>query len=200
MNLTLQIVWILFTQVLRYPKLYSIGFLLYWGGGGNLRYRDLKTWTKKTIKTIFIVWYLHTLTHTNCIPKQPATHNSSRVHFTLSKRIFTAIWRNAIDGKDRESWCSPVSPRGGSLVWIMDNNNCYRAVLGKRSLKLYEMCRFKKLDIRESIPSCDSNWEKKSSLISIWQCQRQKHHIPELLLYQRATCTGWAWWSKFCCF
>lgn len=48
------------------------------------------------------------------------------------------------------------------------------------------------------ILSCDSNWAKTSSLISMWQCRRQKHRIPELLCSTRRTaCSSRAGRSEF---
>lgn len=71
----------------------------------------------------------------------------------------------------------------------------------KRSRKPYKakpmyQSGCKELDM--SIPPRVWNWGKK--IISTWQCQRQKHHIPQLQLHHWATCTGWARWSKFCRF
>ena len=52
--------------------------------------------------------------------------------------------------------------------------------------------------MRAFILSCDPNWAKTSSLISMWQCQRQKHRIPELLCSPRPTaCPSRKGWSEF---
>lgn len=46
--------------------------------------------------------------------------------------------------------------------------------------------------------SCDCNRAKTSSLISMWQCRRQKRHIPERLFWaQRTARSSRARWSEF---
>lgn len=50
----------------------------------------------------------------------------------------------------------------------------------------------------QTVLSCDCNRAKTSSLISMWQCQRQKRHIPERPRWtQRTARSSRARWSEF---
>lgn len=111
---------------------------------------------------------------------------------------FSLLWgpRHLLVHKWKVWYCALMSTRK-----IKQAPSRWTWTMGKRWLKprnVRQKKEKKKLHIQAIFLSCDSNWAKASSMISMWQCRRQKHHIPELLCSTRRTaCSGQAGWSEF---